>query len=132
MPNILVTINDETGAGKVVNSSQIEFPESLVSVAQIIERRVKAEVARFNEQRSENFYGLVQPVDAEQTLNGFRKQTFKPIDAEKQIATAKQAFQNNGFFMLIDNLQAESLGQTFLLHPKSTISFVKLTPLVGG
>jgi hypothetical protein len=34
--------------------------------------------------------------------------------------------------VLIDNQQAESLNQEVLLHPDIHISFVRLTPLVGG
>jgi hypothetical protein len=132
MGNILVTINDETGTGKILHSNQVEFKESLVTVEQIIEKRVMAEVDRFNAKGKENFYGLVQPEGAEVILNGFRMKTFKPIDYKKQAEAAKDAFHQNGFFVLIDNLQAESLEQTFLLHKDSKISFVKLTPLVGG
>ena len=51
---------------------------------------------------------------------------------KKQASVAKDAFKKNGFFILIDNTQAESLEQVFALHKDSEISFVKLTPLVGG
>jgi hypothetical protein len=41
-------------------------------------------------------------------------------------------FLKNGYFVLIDNIQAETLEQEILLTNKTTVSFVKLTPLVGG
>jgi len=132
METVMITINDETTAGKVLNSSKIEFPASLVSVESIIKKRVFAEVSKINKERKNNFYGLIQPDAAEITLNGFRMREFKKIDPEKQFAIAKDAFLKNGFFILIDNIQAETLDQTFFLHKDSTISFVKLTPLVGG
>lgn len=130
--NIAVTIKDETGTGKIISSSKIHFPESLVTVKQIIERRVVSEVKNFNNRGKENFYGLIQPVDTEATLNGYKMKIFKPIDEKKQVEAALEAFSQNGFFMLIDNLQVESLEQTFLLHEDSQVGFVKLTPLVGG
>lgn len=132
METIAIKITDETAGGKVLHSLELEFPASLVTVAEIIEKRVFAEVELINRQRKENFYGLIQPADAEVTLNGFRMYKFREVDPEKQSLIAKDAFTKNGFFILIDSLQAVSLEQTFILHKDSTVSFVKLTPLVGG
>jgi hypothetical protein len=89
-------------------------------------------VKDFNERRPEYFQGLVQPTRAEQTLNGYRLRERKKIDAEKQVYIALDAFQKNGYFVLIDDKQADSLEQEVLLTASSTINFVKLTPLVGG
>ena len=132
MSSISILVKDETTSGKTVHSVQIEFPTSLITVGEIIEKRVAAEVNEYNKKRDQNYFGLVQPDGAEVILNGFRLQKFRLIDAKRQIEIAKEAFMNNGFFMLIDNTQAESLRQTFVLHQHSEISFVKLTPLVGG
>lgn len=129
---IQISITDETAAGKATGSLQLQFSESLVTVATIIEQRVRTEVERHNHEAREVFYGLVQPSESETALNGFRQKTFRPIDADKQVAVALEAFRKNGFFLLIDQIQAEDLEQTFLLHQDSQISFVKLTPLVGG
>ena len=132
MSSISVTIKDETSGGKTFHSFQIELPTSLVTVGELIERRVLAEVNKYNKTRNEKYYGLVQPDGAEVILNGFRLQKFRPVDAKKQTQVAKDAFLKNGFFILIDSIQAESLEQTFVLHQRSEISFIKLTPLVGG
>ena len=132
MSSISVTIKDETSSGKTFHSIQIEFPTSLVTVGEIIEKRVIAEVNEYNKTRNDKYYGLVQPEGAEMILNGFRLQKFRPVDAKKQTQVAKDAFLKNGFFILIDSIQAESLDQTFVLHQRSEISFIKLTPLVGG
>ena len=35
-------------------------------------------------------------------------------------------------FTLDDNRQAESLDEEFVVGPQTTVSFIKLTPLVGG
>ena len=132
MSSISVTIKDETTGGKTLHSVQVELTSSLVSVAEIIEMRLVAEVDHYNKKRETNYYGLIQPEGAEVAVNGFRLQKFRPIDARKQVSIAKEAFKKNGFFILIDNTQAESLEQVFVLHQDSEISFVKLTPLVGG
>ncbi|WP_291787790.1 hypothetical protein [Maribacter sp.] len=45
---------------------------------------------------------------------------------------ALDAFQKNGYFILIDNKQAEDLEQEVLVSKTTEIAFVKLTQLVGG
>jgi hypothetical protein len=45
---------------------------------------------------------------------------------------AVEGFSTNAFFILIDNRQAESLDEEFVVGPQTTVSFIKLTPLVGG
>ena len=127
-----VTINDSTGTGKITNSINLFFKHELITVKELIEARVIKEVKDFNERQPEYFQGLVQPTRAEQTLNGYRLRERKKIDAEKQVYIALDAFQKNGYFVLIDDKQADSLEQEVLLTASSTINFVKLTPLVGG
>ncbi len=129
---LTVTINDSTGTGKITNSIDLFFKHELITVKELIEARVIKEVKDFNERQPEYFNGLVQPTRAEQTLNGYRLRERKKIDAEKQVYIALDAFQKNGYFVLIDDKQADSLGQEVLLTSSSTINFVKLTPLVGG
>lgn len=53
-------------------------------------------------------------------------------DAEKQIARALEAFERNGFIVLIGDQQAESLDEGFLIQADTEVSFVKLVQLVGG
>ena len=129
---LTVTIKDSTGTGKITNSIDLFFKHELITVKELIEARVIKEVKDFNERQPEYFQGLVQPTRAEQTLNGYRLRERKKIDAEKQVYIALDAFQKNGYFVLIDDKQADSLEQEVLLTASSTINFVKLTPLVGG
>ena len=56
----------------------------------------------------------------------------KKVDAEKQLTIALEAFEGNGFFILVNNKQLESLDDQVTVTADSSISFVKLTPLVGG
>ena len=49
-----------------------------------------------------------------------------------QFEKALDAFARSGFFILINNQQAESLEQEFDVNHETQISFVKLTMLVGG
>lgn len=129
---ITISIKDENFSGKVLQETLIGFETETVTLKDIIEQRVKQEVENYNKRLPEYYNGLVQPSDAEKTINGFKLRTKKPIDGEKQVYVALDAFQKNGFFVLIDNNQYSSLEQTVQLNAGTRISFVKLTPLVGG
>ncbi len=127
-----LTIKDETFAGKILNEIELEFRTETVTVRDIITERVFKEVSNYNSKLPEYFNGLVEPTDAERTLNGYKLKPKQVIDAEKQAYIALDAFQKNGFFLLIDTIQSESLEQEVLLRMDTKISFIKLTPLVGG
>lgn len=127
-----VIVKDENFAGKILREISLEFKTELVTVKDIITERVSQEVNDYNTKLPEYFNGLVEPTEAEKTLNGFKLKQKKLIDAEQQVYTALDAFQKNAYFVLIDNIQSESLAQVVPLSQSTTISFVKLTPLIGG
>jgi hypothetical protein len=132
MASISVKMTDETTSGKIVNEVEVLFAGELTTVKEIITARVSAEVANYNNQMPAYYKGLIQPTEAETTLNGYRLQQKRKVAVEQQVETALDAFGKNGYFILIDNIQAESLEQMVVITPQTTISFIKLTPLVGG
>ena len=99
---------------------------------ELIRRRVYQDVKDYNARQTDVFQGLVQPTDAEQTLNGYRMKRVRPIDWETQYERAIAAFRNNGFILLINDEQADSLEQEIVLKPDTSATFLKLMPLVGG
>ena len=103
-----------------------------VTVRELIRQRVYQEVQDHNRAQPEYFRGLVQPTDAEQTLNGYKLRKRRKIDWEKQFKQAVEAFERNGFLVLVDERQAEGLDETLTLKADTQVSFVKLVPLVGG
>ena len=128
---VTITIQDTSGL-KVSNTIDVQFYSDVVTVKDIIQARVEQEVADYNSRKPDYFKGLVQPGDAEKTLNGYKLKARKPIDAEKQVYIALDAFGKNAYFVLIDNKQVESLDQQVKISESLSIKFVKLTPLVGG
>ena len=131
MPATL-TIRDETATGQPVSESVIEFLTENITVRELIRGRVFQEVQDYNRRQPETFKGLVQPTDAEQTLNGYRLKERRQIDWKRQFEKACDAFERNGFFILVGDKQVESLDEPVLISPTQTATFVKLTPLVGG
>ena len=128
-------IRDETAAGEPVHEFPLEFPSERITVRELIRERVYQEVTDYNfRSRREGgvFRGLVQPTNTERTLNGFKVPKDRDIDWEAQFARAIDAFGRNGFFILVDDRQAEALDEAIVISPSTQVSFVKLTPLVGG
>ena len=93
---------------------------------------MRNEVQNYNTRLNGFYTGLVEPTNAERTLNGYKIKPARIIDEEKQVYVALEAFLKNAYFVLVDDKQAESLDEEVVLAPYRSVSFVKLTPLVGG
>jgi len=135
--SITLTVRDETAAGEIQHETPLVFPAERITVRELIRERVYQEVQDFNQrQGGKVFRGLVQPTQTERVLNGNRHEFHLPkarqIDWKEQYEKALDAFERNGFFILIDNTQATSLDQELEVTPGTAVSFVRLTMLVGG
>lgn len=127
-----LTIRDEALSGQVLSEITLDFFTEHVTVRDLICRRIREEVRRYNLARPQFFRSLVQPAEAEATLNGYRLRKGRTVDAEAQCGQALKAFKQNGFFILVDNRQMEDLDEIIELKVETKVSFLKLTPLVGG
>lgn len=125
-------VRDETATGKVTHELVLRELPDRFTVRDLIRTRVREEVARHNAGQAEVFRGLVQPTDAEVDLNGYRLREHRTVDWEAQADVAEQAFLTNGFFVLVDEHQPTDLDDEIALTPDTQVSFVRLTPLVGG
>jgi hypothetical protein len=130
-----LTVRDETPAGGVSNEWPLEFLNETITVRELIRERVYQEVRDHNvrQQASGPYRGLVQPEGYELAMNG-PKTGVRPraIDWHRQYAKAVEAFEANQVLILIDDRQAESLDETISIGPRTTITFLPLTLLVGG
>jgi hypothetical protein len=134
---VTLTLRDETASGDICHELPLEVPSERITVRELIRERVYQEVQDYNRKKDERvFRGLVQPTDAERVLNGkqmeYRLAKHRQIEWKEQFDKACESFEKNGFFILIDDKQAESLDQEFTVSSQTQISFVKLTLLVGG
>jgi len=103
-----------------------------IMVRELIRTRVYREVYRYNLDRPEYFHGLIQPSDAERSLNGFKMPKRRRIDPDRQFEMAIKAFYRNGFIVLLDDRQVDELEEEIEVRPDTTVTFLKLVPLVGG
>ena len=130
--SVTLTICDETLSGEKTRVLTLDSHTERMTVRELIRARIYQEVQDYNRRQPEAFMGLVQPTDAEKLLNGFKLRTRRQIDWEDQYRTALDAFERNGFFILVGNRQAESLDESFEVRVDTEISFVRLVPLIGG
>ena len=129
---VALVIRDETMAGKTLAEWSLDFLTERINVRELIRSRVYQEVQDYNLKQTLEFRGLVQPADAEQAAGGYRLKKPRQIDWQEQFAKAAEAFEQNRILILINDRQAESLDEEFVIEPGTSVSFLKLMPLVGG
>ncbi len=129
-----LTIRDEvtSNLGKADYVITINLTSRRPTARDLISERVKQEVEDFNNKQPELFHGLVQPTDTERTLNGFKFREKRTLNWQEQFEKAIEGFHRNAFILLVDDLQIDDLDQVIPLTPETSVTFLKLVPLVGG
>lgn len=134
MPTTLTILDRSTANlhGKPEQTFTLVCPEHSLTVRELIRLRVWQEVEAYNQKQGETFHGLVQPTDTERSLNGYKMRRPRRINAQAQYDLAQQAFEQNGFIVLVGERQADTLDDTFDVAQTGEVTFLKLVPLVGG
>jgi hypothetical protein len=127
-----VTVRDESTSGTTLHEFVLDLLVERITVRELIRSRVYQEVQDYNRRLPERFKGLVQPTDAEVTLNGFKLNKTRQIDWKAQFEKALEAFEANRVLILVDDRQVESLDEEIVVQPQTKVSFLRLTMLVGG
>jgi hypothetical protein len=127
-----LTVRDGTATGRVTAELVLQDVPDRISVRDLIRTRVREEVARYNLSVGKYFAGLVRPIDAEETTEGYRMKRRRSIDWEKQAKVAEEGFMANRFFLLVGDRQITELDELLNIDTETDIRFVKLVPLVGG
>jgi hypothetical protein len=131
MPATL-TIRDEAPGSASLREWSLSVLAERLTVRELIRSRVYQEVQDFNQQPTPEYCGLVQPTDAERTLNGCRLKQRRQLDWRQPFERAVEAFEANQVLVLINDRQAQSLDEEFSIEPGTEVTFLKLTLLVGG
>jgi hypothetical protein len=129
MPSI--TVRDETRPGRAAAELVLDGLPDRLTVGELIRWRVREEVAAANLDRARVPRLLVQPTPEEAAANGPPRPP-RPIDWERQARVAEEAFERNGFFLLVDGRQVEELDEEVELGADTDVRFLRLVPLVGG
>ena len=127
-----LTVRDRSTAGETLHELALEFLTERITVRELIRERVYQEVEDYNAKQPEILRLLVQPADAERSLNGFKLAKKRRIDWRQQLDLALQGFERNQVIVLVDDRQAGSLDEEIVLTPRTDVVFLRLVPLVGG
>jgi hypothetical protein len=130
MSIMLKIIDKEIGAAEIA-APDLLVPLLTVSAREILRLRVEAEVERYNETCGALAL-LVEPHWRESALNPDRKQRFRALKLEPQVAMAFEAIEKRRIIMLLDSRQVTDLDEKFFLTPASEARFIRLVPLRGG
>jgi hypothetical protein len=127
-----LTIRDETLGGESLREWALAVTAERMSVRELIRSRVYQEVQDYNVQRGQVYQGLVRPEEAEKALNGWKLKKPRLLDWKRQFERALEGFEGNQILILVNDRQAESLDEEFVVGPDTSVTFLRLTPLVGG
>jgi hypothetical protein len=124
---VSVLVYDETPGEGRSTPYRLQLASERITVRQLIERRVRAEVDAHNRAPAGVF-----PTANERALNGERPREPRPLDPEAQCTVALSAFRAGRFFVLVDDHQVEDLDEEIVIGSDTEVGFFKLLPLVGG
>lgn len=130
-----VRVRDETTSGEILRELELQLTAEDTSVRELITARVHQEVRAHNaEPAPEAFQGLVQPSATEQELNGVKKgrRGRRRVDPGRQTDVAIAGFERGRILVLVDDKQVTDLDERVTLRAGSSVTFLKLVPLVGG
>jgi len=131
MSNTL-TIRDENTLRQAIQEWMLEGLTERLTVRELIRSRVYQEVQEFNRKRPTHFRGLVQPTDTTREANGFKVRSGREVDWKDQYEKATEAFEQNRVLILVGDRQCDSLEDEVEVKTGTVVSFLRLTPLVGG
>ena len=133
-PGLEIVIRDES----VQRSEAVEMLLKIASVQltarDLIAERVRAECDnRLLDRGGTAVAPLVSPTQDESRLNGLKNLLMlRAENVDQQIDRAITAFGQNAFLLLVDDRQVESLDEPVDVRENSVVTFLRLTPLVGG
>ena len=126
-----VTIRDENLPRTEVVELLLTLSSQKLTARDLIAERVRAECdQRLFDRMGRLASRLINPGEKEQALNGEKMPRLS--DPDRQVALALSAFESNGFVLLVDDRQVEGLDEDIVIREDSVVTFLKLTPLVGG
>jgi hypothetical protein len=121
-----------------IPTDELSAAGSPLTLRELIDRVVRAEVAAFGERQSDRRLArlLSERQIREQADRGrvdFGGRAFdQPVDVEVAVGVALESFDDGLYLVVIDGRQHESLDEQVVLGADSRLTFLRLVPLAGG
>ncbi len=131
MPTTSVLVEDKIAGQPPSEKYQLQLPGERIRVKDLIRLYVTDQVERFNQLPTD--CSSRHQSEEERVLNPSRPtQHTQPRNCETECERALSAFSTNGFFLLVDGNQVSELEEEVIIKSNMEISFLRLTPLIGG
>jgi hypothetical protein len=109
-----------------------------LTLRDLIERVVRAEVSAFRERREDR--RLVHVLSAAEIAEGTARgkvdiggrELDQEVDDDQAVAAAIQAFEDGIYLVAVDGHQVSDLDRAVFLNPDSRVTFIRLALLAGG
>jgi len=131
MPTTSVLVEDKIAGKPPSDKYQLQLPGERIKVKDLIRLYVADQVERFNQRPTE--CSSRHQSDEERILNPAQPTKHsQPRNCEAEYERALSAFSSNGFFLLVNGNQVSELEEEVAIKSNMEISFLRLTPLIGG
>lgn len=126
MPTI--TLQDASLQGQQQSPWQMDIFEEQSTLREILRSRIYQEVSEYHAKKRSQALCLItpRPVDPQQA------DATPPVDWQIHYEQAIAAFQKKRYLVLINGRQITKLDASIHLTNQTTITFLKLIPLIGG
>jgi hypothetical protein len=124
--SMYINVKEEGFISKLLDPLKIEISLKPITIKELIVLKVTDE---FEKICSKDF--TLSQKGQSQTQEKTKNRS-KNMDLEQNVYRALEGFQKNVFFILINDNQAENLNDKIIIQENTTITFIKLMPLVGG
>jgi hypothetical protein len=111
---------------------------SPLTLRELIDRVVRAEVAAFGERQAERrLTRLLSERQLQEQAERGRldlggRDLRQRVDADTAVGVALESFEDGLYFVVIDGRQCESLDEQVFVGADSRVTFLRLVPLAGG
>lgn len=126
----------------------LNLPEETITVAELIRRTVEEQVGELRARQYLDFEQARRTLDrqyltAEEMVEQAEQGAIRPrpsrralhprqVDPEAEVARALHAFEGGAYLILVDGRRVERLDEEIRFAPGTTVTFLRLMPLVGG
>ena len=106
----------------------LEIIEEQITLREIIRRRLYQEISEYQAKKRSQLPCFLIPTRSCQTAT----ELLPLFDWQRYSEQVIHAFEKRSYIVLVDNQQITYLDAPITLHIQSTVTFLKLMPLIGG
>jgi hypothetical protein len=120
--SVTLHAHDEATDGRTLREFVLEFLTEKVTVRELLRSRIYQGVTEENAKRA-------MAADRD---GGPRKAKPATLDFDDEFAKAVDAFRTGRVIVLVDDRQLDDLAAEVVVSPTTSLTFLRLVPLVGG